>query len=164
MYHEAVSLAADLGIELAAPEPVADVMEKVFRRTHALWLHAATEVDRLDPDAPAGKPDSLWTYKFDENGNKIVEPSKWIQMESALRQELFEQAAVATKLNLDEAHVRIEGAKLELLARALSAAVKKADVPEDMQRRIGAALRQELATIEGTGTAHTDVSDVREAA
>lgn len=150
MYHEAMSMAQDLGIELAAPAPVADVLEKVFRRTHALWQHAATEVDRLDPDAAPGAKDSLWTYRWDDVGNKIVEPSKWVQYENVLRQELFEQAAVAQKLNLDEARVRIEAAQLEILRNAIRNAAKAAKLPEDMQRKLGAALRSELAVIEGT--------------
>lgn len=166
MYQEAISFASELGIELAPSEPIPDVMEKIFRRTHALWLHAATEVDRLDPDAPAGDQDSIWTYKYDENGNKIVGPSRWIQLENALRSELFEQAAVATKLNLDEAHVRVEAAKLEVLSTALRNAVKAAGVPEELQRKIGAALRSELAIIEGQisdeqqiGAAHDGTAD-----
>lgn len=150
MYHEMVKLAAEQGIELADPIPTTDLLEKVFRRTHALWIHAATEVDRLDPDAPAGKPGSLWTYKIDENGNKIVEPSKWVQYENALRQELFEQAAMAQKLNLDEAKVRIEAAQLQLLGQALKNAAKRTGLDDETQRQLGANLRRELSVIEGT--------------
>lgn len=150
MYHEAMAMASELDIQLAPSTPVADVLEKVFRRTHALWQYAATIVDQLDPDAPPGQKGSLWVHKFDESGNKLVVPSMWVEYENILRSELFEQAAVAQKLNLDEARVRIEAAQLQVLSTALRNATKKAGVPDEMQRKIGAALREELAVIEGT--------------
>lgn len=157
MYAEAMRFAQQLGIELAPHEPVTEILKKTFARTHALWQHAAAEVDMLDADAPAGKKDSIWTWRWDEQGNKLVEPQKWIKLEAELRTELFQQAAMMQKLNIDEAAVRVEQAKLDVLSQALRSAVKKAGVPEDMQRAIGAALRAELMTIEGT--AHDNPTD-----
>lgn len=150
MYHEAMAMAQELDIQLAPSTPVADVLEKVFRRTHALWQYAAQQVDMLDPDAKPSTKGSLWVYKFDESGNRLVVPSMWVEYENVLRTELFEQAAVAQKLNLDEARLRIDAAQLAVLSQAIRNAAKKAQLPDEMQRKLGSALREELATIEGT--------------
>jgi hypothetical protein len=153
LYMEVVAASAELGIELG-PEikSIPDIVMKVFRRTHALWLHAASEVDRLDSDKRPGEPDSIWTLRYDENGNRIVELSKWVQYEQTLRNELFEQAMAMSHLKLDERLIAVEEATLAILGRALQAAMAKSDVPEDMRKVIGSNLRQELAVIDGSAT------------
>jgi hypothetical protein len=150
LYMEVVNAAADLGIELG-PEikSIPDAVMTIFRRTHALWLHAASQVDRLDPEADPGVEDSLWTLRYDENGNRIIELSKWIQYEQALRSELFEQAMQMSHLKLDERMVQVEETTLAILGRALQAAMQKAQVPEDLRKTIGSNLRTELAIIDG---------------
>jgi hypothetical protein len=153
-YHDVIEAAGDMGIELG-PEinSIPEIVMTVFRRTHALWLHAASEVDRLDPDKTPGLPGSLWTIRYDESGNRIVEQSKWILAEKALREELFDQAMRMSHLKLDERLVAVEEATLSLIAAALATAVSKADIPEDTQRAIGKYFREELQTIDGTATA-----------
>lgn len=151
LYHEAVALAGDLGMELGKnPGTIPEVLEKVFRRTHALWAHAASQVDNLSSTANPGTKNSLWALKYDEQGNRIVEPSKWVMLETALREELFEQGARMTQLNLDARRVKIEETQLEMLSRALALAAKRANLSDEQQRDLGSALRTELAIIEGT--------------
>lgn len=161
MYAEAMRFAEQLDITLASDDNVSNIIIKIIQRTHALWLHAASKTDELDPELKPGEPNSIFTYRFDEQGNKLIEPSKWVAYEKELRQELFSQVALAQKLNIDEAAVRVEAAKLDLLSRALRNSMKKAQVPDEMQRRIGSALREELTILEGT--AH-DTIETEEAA
>lgn len=162
MYAEAMRFAEQLDITLAPDDNVSNIIIKIIQRTHALWLHAASKTDELNPDLKPGEPGSIFTYRFDEQGNKLIEPSKWVAYEKELRQELFSQVALAQKLNIDEAAVRVEAAKLDLLSRALRNSMKKAQVPDEMQRRIGSALREELIVLEGT--AHDDTIETEEAA
>lgn len=153
LYQEVVATAADLGIELGSHiTSIPEVVMRVFRRTHALWIHAATEVDRLDADAEPGTRDSLWTLRYDENGNRIVELSKWIQYEQALREELFEQAMQMSHLKLDERMVNIEERTLNLLGHALMAAAEASGLDEGQRRLLGSNLRHQLGLIEGTAT------------
>lgn len=160
-YHAVMRDAQKKKIQLQFPSGLPDALDKIFRRTHALWHHAATVVDKLSTSAPPGAKNSIWTYKWDENGNKIVEPSKWVAYESALRKEVFEQAAIMQKLNIDEARVRIEQAQLDLLAQALKNAARKANLDDQQQRSLGAALREELSIIEGTAE---EISPIEHAA
>lgn len=151
LYHEAVALAADLGVETGERvSSIPDILMKVFERTHALWLTIATAVDNLDADAKPGAPNSLWHKALDEQGNWIYSPAKEVQLEQTLREELFDQGVRLSQLNIDSRAVRVEEVKLELLARALDNAVKQVGLPEKQRKELGAALRSELHVLEGT--------------
>ena len=154
-YRNAVALANDLEISIAPTMPIADVMELVFRRTHALWQFAAAEADKLDATKKDGTTNAIWQIQYDAQGNPLRVPHKWIEMERTLREELWEQATDLQSLNIDERRVRIEEAQMEILGRALSAAAKDAGLDSETQRALGSHLRQRLQElapppIEGT--------------
>lgn len=149
-YHEALALAGELGIELGEnPGQIPDVMERIFRRVHALWKFAASQVDLLDHTAAPGAKNSLWYRHYDDNGNVIYSPSKWVEMERALREELFEMGSRMTQLNIDTRHVMVEEKQLDLLSRALATAAAAAGLSDEQKRNLGSALRTELAVLEG---------------
>lgn len=153
LYHEAVALAGDLGVETGPKiTSIPDILMKVFERTHVLWLTIATAVDNLDADAQPGTKGSLWHKAIDEQGNWIYTPAKEVELERVLREELFDQGVRLSQLKIDDRAVRVEEVKLELLAKALDSAVKKAGIPEAKRREIGVALREELAVLEGSAT------------
>jgi hypothetical protein len=106
----------------------------------------------LDPDVPPGDPKSIWFTHRDEQGNLHWEPSKWIELERALREELFDQGIRMGALKIDERRVRIEEKQMEVLSRALATAVERAGLDEATRRRVGGFLREELAVIDGTAT------------
>lgn len=151
---EALAEAQSVGIALGEhPGTIYDVMEKVFIRTHALFMFTARKVDELDPNA---KPttnrdgDSLWWQSYDRQGNLVISPSKWPALEKTLREELFDQAIRMGALNIDERKVNIQQQILDILSRALSNAAAAAKLPEDQRRALGAALRAELEPFTAT--------------
>lgn len=124
---------------------VIEAMQLMLDRGMALYRLSAKEADKLTLD-------EMWSESEDEIGNTVIVPSKWVQFEAAMRSEVFEMAARMQGLNVDERLVKIEEAKVELLGRALQAAARAIGLDEDKQKELGAALRDELATVEGTAT------------
>lgn len=154
-YRAAVALANEFEVSIAPPMPIADVMELVYRRTHALWQFAASQADQLDATLPDGKPGAIWQIQFDAQGNPLRVPNKWIEYERALREELWEQSTDLTSLDIDERRVRIEEAQMEILGRALTQAAKDTGLDQATQKLLGSNLRKHLAElspppIEGT--------------
>lgn len=160
-YRAAVALANDLEITIAPPMPIADVMELVYRRTHALWQFAASQADKLDATLPDGKANAIWQIQYDAQGNSLRVPHKWIEYERALREELWEQSTDLQSLNIDERRVRIEEAQMEILGRALTLAAQDAGLDAATQQTLGSHLRQRLTelappAIEGTARPATE--------
>lgn len=155
LYHEAVALAAELGVETGPKiTSIPDILMMVFERTHALWLAAATAVDQLDADAAPGEPNSPWYKSLDEQGNWEYQPAKEIELERVLREELFDQGVRLSQLNIDDRAVRVQEIQLEILGAALSKAVARSNLTEDQRRELGGHLREELSLIEGTAKDH----------
>jgi hypothetical protein len=166
---EALQAASEAGVELGPhPGSIYDVMERTLQRTHTLWLFAAAQVDKLDPDLPPNsKRDSksLWWQSYDRQGNLIITPSKWPALEATLRTELFEQAVRMGALDIDSKKLQVQTQILDLLGRALSNAAAKAKLPEAQRRALGAALREELEPFSANAPDTIDVdANAKEAA
>jgi hypothetical protein len=166
MYHEVIAAAEEVGIELGGSvRSLPDIVMTIFRRTHALWKHAASVVDQLDPDADPGLPDSIWTIRFDENGNRIVELSKWVEYETRLREEVFDQAMRMSHLKIDERMVRVEETQLAILQVAITKALAATQgMNEELRRELGRNLRSELSLIEGEAELVSEIDAEGEAA
>lgn len=144
---ECVQQAEVLGIELPVnPPEINTAMTTVFQRAYALFLMAGAQVDQLT-EGKTGE-EGFWETWFDPQGNLRIEPSRWIQREDALRKEVFEMATAMGHLNIDERMARVDEAKLAILARALQAAARRANLTEEQRRMLGSALRDEIAQLE----------------
>lgn len=127
------------GAELVlAPEcSTADLLSFALRRVHATMLWAGRQAD----DVPL---DQFWVDKWDAQGNRLVEPNKWFQLERAMRDEAVKLAARMQELGLAERAVALEEAKAVMVAQAVRAAAEAAGFDEEQVQRLGVELRKSL--------------------
>ncbi len=126
----------------------------LINRVTRLWRYAAAQVDALKPGAARNQSGEsmdheLWVT-WDDNMNLVVTSSYWIQREEQLAVLLGKLTESAQKLGLAERRTRVAEGQVQLLGEALRAACAVAGITGEQQKQLGAALRQELATIEGT--------------
>lgn len=157
-YKESMLLAEEFGVHVAEDMPLHEVQLKTFRRIHALWMQAASKVDALDPEATPGEPNSLWFKYYDEHGNTRFEPSKWLQLETNLRQELFDAGIRLGHLDIDARRVLVEEAQLTLLQDALATAAARLGLSEAQRVEFGDHFRQ--AVVELTQAPQTKTPDI----
>lgn len=135
------------------PDVAPDEMLKlVINRTVFLWRACCAEVDALKPGVAKNQSEhdkERWA-SYDEFGNIIIGHNYWIELESKLRAELGKLTEVSMKLGLDERRARVAEGQLQVLGEALKAACVAVGIGPEQQKVLGAALRTELATIEGS--------------
>lgn len=129
-----------------------DAMQLVINRLGQLFRAASAEVDRLKPGLAKNQTKGelqheLWS-SWDEQGNLVVMANYWVEREQKLREELARVTEKAQTLGLSERRTRVQEAQVQLVGEALQRAFAAADVPAALQRRVGAALRTELMTLE----------------
>lgn len=138
---EALDIAKTYDIPVSKGNNVVNVLQTVLDRAMDLWRFVCMEVDKLDK--------TEWMVsRVDAEGNTLVEPNVWIQYEGNLRAELMDLALRMGHLGIDDRKVRVQEAQVELLGRAVRDACHDIDLPPDIQRQLGAALRVRLEAIE----------------
>jgi hypothetical protein len=143
LYGEAMKLAAADGMTRPTGVTVTDVLQECLERATGGLRFAAAEVDKL-------KGDDFWVQKVDAQGNVLVEPNKWYQLEQACRAEVEELATKMLSLDIDSRLAAVEEARAMLMFRAVVEAAKKVGLDPATVRALGSALRGELEAIEGT--------------
>lgn len=141
LYGEAMQLAAADGLKRPTGVTVTDVLQECLERATGALRFAAAEVDKLDGD-------EFWVRKVDAQGNTLVEPNKWYQLEQACRVEVEELATKMLGLDIDSRLAAVEEARAMLMFRAVAEAAKKVGMTPVQIRELGGALRSELETIE----------------
>jgi hypothetical protein len=143
---QAIALANEHGIETSfgmTPPNTVRLMEQVATRTHDLMVWVQSKVNEI-------KEGDFWVYGFDSDGNRIAEPNKWFQLETALREELFEMASRMTGHDIDVRRVRIEELQIQNLSQALKLATQDIGLSQEQTMKLGSALRTRISQIEGT--------------
>lgn len=139
--------------DLPEAEP-SELMQLLINRVTFLLRAAAAESDRLKPgvakNQSRGEMEHEQWVSYDEQGNVIVMANYWIERETVLRHELAKLTEKAQALGLSERRTRVKEAEMVLLGEALKSAAQAAGLKPAQQRALGAALRTELAAIEGT--------------
>lgn len=134
--------------EIQAPVHVGslpDVLDECLRRAVGDMRFAGSHVDHLPVE-------EFWVDRIDAQGNRLVEPHPWIQLEHAVRTEVVDIAARLSGLDLDERRVAIAEAQAALLQRALQVALEKVGLTPDQRKMLGPALREARDILEGTAT------------
>lgn len=131
-----------------------ETMQLLINRTERLWRYAAAQVDALRPGIATNQSGEsmdheLWP-SWDDNGNLVVQHNYWVEREKQLAELLGKLTESAQKLGLAERRTRVAEGQVQLLGEALKAACVAAGITGEQQKQLGAALRTELATIEGT--------------
>lgn len=154
MAHKEALIAKAIPIEDLPDAEPSEMMQLLINRVTFLLRAAAAEADRLKPgvaqNQTRGEMEHEQWVSYDEQGNVVVMANFWIERETVLRQELAKLTEKAQALGLSERRTRVKEAEMQLLGEALKAAAQAAGLKPAQQRALGAALRTELATIEGT--------------
>lgn len=116
-------------------------LQEVLDRAVGAWRYAAEKADLVQED-------EFWVSKVDAQGNTLVEPNKWAQLEIQARQEVAELAGLMSKLGLAERAVRVEEARAALVIGAIRDAARDAGIPAGQVKALGAALRERLEQAE----------------
>jgi hypothetical protein len=103
--------------------------------------YAASEVDKLSPD-------EFWVQKVDAQGNTLVEPNKWYQLEERCREEVGKLAGLMSQLGIAERQVQVEEARAMLVVAAIRDAARDAGLTQAQTRALGSALRTRLRDAE----------------
>lgn len=122
-----------------------DVLDECLRRAVGDMRFAGAHVDALAAE-------DFWVDRIDAQGNRLVEPHPWIQLEKATRTEVVDIAARLAGLDLDERRVAIAEAQAALLQRALTYALNQIGLTKDQRAKLGPALREARGILEGTAT------------
>lgn len=152
--HKARLIADAIPLEDLPDVEPADAMQLMINRVGFLVRAAAAETDRLKPGLAKNQAKDelqheLWS-SWDEQGNLIVMANYWVEREQKLREELARLTEKAQQLGLSERRTRVQEIQVSILGEALKAACAAAGLSAGTTRKLGAALRDELATIEGT--------------
>jgi hypothetical protein len=115
----------------------AELLAWTLRRVHATMLWAGRQGDAVPLD-------KFWVEKWDAQGNRLVEPNKWFQLERAMRDEAVRLAARMQELGLAERAVALEEAKAVMVAQAVRAAAEAAGFDDEQVQRLGVELRKGL--------------------
>lgn len=142
VYAELVEEFAAVGMTIPRAITIADALQEVLGRAVAHMRIAATEVDRL-------KPTDLWAYKFDAQGNRLVEPSKWLRAETVARKEVLEIASRMAQLDIDGRRVAVEEAEALFITRFLDAVLDQLNLTDEQRGLLGPALDNAMPLIEG---------------
>lgn len=141
LWVEALDMASTYEIPITRGNNIVDVLQTLLDRLMDQWKLVCKIVD--------GLPRKEWLFEaVDEQGNRVYTPNVWMQYEQSLRQELMDLSLRMGHLGVDERRVRVQEAQMELLGRALQAAAHNAGLSAGDQRKLGAALRVELAKLE----------------
>lgn len=136
-YGDLMLVAAEQGMSRRAGQSNADILQEVLDRAVSGMRYAASETDKLTPD-------EFWVRKYDAQGNVLVEPNKWYQLERECREEVERLAAVMAQLGIEERHVQVEEARAVLIVSAIRDAAREAGIPPAKIRALGAGLRERL--------------------
>jgi hypothetical protein len=137
-YGELVRLAAENRIEYPGGSVTAvEVLQELLDRSTGNWRWAAGQLDLVPPS-------QFWVQKVDAQGNVLVEPCKWYQLERAAASEVERLAGMMVQLDIDERHVRVEEARAVLVVAAVRDAARDAGLEPAQVQRLGASLRKRL--------------------
>lgn len=147
---EALEAANRLGLEKGLLnrnilDDTAAIWGEVLDRITQLFRYVQGEVNALEQD-------EFWVRKVDAQGNVLVEPNRWVQLERDLQDQLVEILGKVDGLDIEERRVTIEEAKAALVARFMDAVLDKLELTKEQQGLIGAAVEDALPIIEGTAT------------
>ena len=125
---------ATLGIVEAAEITAKDAIlqELAYSTAQVAWLR--TQIAAMPPEE-LGTPYGITITR----------------MYDAERQKKTDVARAAIQSGVDEAHIRVLSQQVTLLGQALAAAAETAGLTEPAKRRLGEALRQELALVNTPG-------------
>lgn len=140
-FREAMLIAAEGGMKVPEYNSVPDLLGEVLARAVGGMRYAASEVDKVPVD-------EFWVRKIDAQGNVLVEPNKWYQLELACRGEVAELADLYARLDLDRRRVELEEAEAALWAGVIREAARRSGLKPAQQRQLLRALDE---VIEGSG-------------
>lgn len=140
-YGELIQIAAAKGVTAQAGQSSADMLQEVLDRAVSGMRYAASETDKLTPE-------EFWVSKIDAQGNVLVEPNKWYQLEVQCRAEVERLAGLMSQLGIAERAVRVEEARATLVVAAIRDAARDAGLSQKQMRALGAGLRERLAASE----------------
>ena len=137
-YGELVRLAADNRLDYPASNIAAvEVLQELLDRATGNWRWASGQLDVV----PAS---DFWVQKIDAQGNVLVEPCKWYQLERAAAGEVERLAGMMAQLGIDERLVQVEEARAVMLVSAVRDAAREAGLNAGQVRALGASLRSKL--------------------
>lgn len=145
-YGELMLVASEQGVKRRSGQSAADVLQECLDRAVGGMRYAASEVDKLQPE-------EFWVRKFDAQGNALVEPNKWYQLELTCREEVERLADIMSKLGIEERRVQVEEAKAALMVAAVREAARDAGLSPGDVRKLGAALRSRVEAMAAAGQA-----------
>jgi hypothetical protein len=129
----------DMELVIAREVPVSEVLSIAMRRVHVAMLWAGQQSEAVPVE-------QFWVEKLDAQGNVLVQPNKWFQLERSLRDEAVKLAARMVELGLAERQVAVEEAKAVMVAQAVRTAAEAAGIPPEQIVRLGEELRKGLET------------------
>lgn len=137
-YGELVRLAAENKLDYpTTPVAAVDVLQELLDRSTGNWRWAAGQLDLVSAA-------DFWVQKIDAQGNVLVEPNKWYQLERAAASEVERLAGMMAQLGIDERLVKVEEARAVLLISAVREAAREAGISANQVRALGSALRSRL--------------------
>lgn len=113
------------------------MLQECLERAVGGMRYAASEVDKLSPE-------EFWVERIDAQGNRLVEPNKWYQLEQDARAEVERLAGMMAQLGIAERQVRVEEAKAALIVAAIRDAAREAGLSGAQMRALGSGLRKRL--------------------
>lgn len=142
VYREIIESLGEEGMTLVGDVTIPDALQEILGRAVSHMRIAATQVDKL-------RPSELWAYKFDAQGNRLVEPSKWLRAETAARKEVMEIAGRMAQLDIDGRRVAVEEAEALFITRFLDAVLDGLNLTDEQRGLLGPALDNAMPLIEG---------------
>lgn len=139
-FREAMLVANEAGMTRPESSSVPDLLGEVLARAVGGMRYAASEVDKVPVE-------EFWVTKYDAQGNVLVEPNKWYQLELACRSEVAILADLYARLDLDRRKLELEEAEAALWAGVIREAARRSGLKPAQQRQLLRALDE---VIEGS--------------
>lgn len=140
LYGELMEMAAANNVRRPRGADAATIMQEIMERRLGDWRWATSQLDNV----PA---EEFWVHKIDAQGNVLVEPCKWYQLEQAASAELERITNMIVGAGLAERAVRVEEAKAAMLISALRDALESLKLTPEQRSLVGPTLRQIAARI-----------------
>lgn len=119
-----------------------DAWKVAFERLHGQWIFVCSMADKV-------RGESFWVSKLDAQGNLLVEPNKWFQLEERMRLQLVEMVETAQRFGLAERMVAVTEARQVLVAQAVRDAAIDAGLGPEQVASLGNSLRKRLEAASG---------------
>jgi hypothetical protein len=119
-----------------------DIWQEILNRTMLMYRYVQAQVDALAED-------EFWVQKIDAQGNRLVEPHKWIQYERVLMEDLREVVAKMDGLDLEARRVAVEEAEAALIAKFMDSILEDLKLTKAQKERLDDAIDRALPIITG---------------